>query len=179
MRLFLLRHGLAEPGHAGLRDFERPLTAEGRARLADVGRAMQRLKIFPNMVLTSPLIRARQTAEAVAPALDAPVEVVDELRSGATYEDFERLIRRFAGVECLMIVGHEPDFSGVAAALIGAASGALVLKKAGLIRVDTGARVERGRGRLRWLLTSHQLELIGSPACAGSDDSSDEDADER
>ena len=179
MRVFFFRHGLAEAGHAGLRDFDRPLTAEGQARLADVGRAMRRLKIIPHIILTSPLVRARQTAESVAPALGATVEVSDELRSGATYDDFERLIRRFGGIECLMLVGHEPDLSEVAAALIGAESGALVLKKAGLIRVDINSRFERGRGRLRWLMTSHQLELIGRAASSGADDSADEDADER
>lgn len=161
MRLFFLRHGIAEPGHSSLSDFDRQLTDEGRAELEDVAQGLRRLKIRPDRLLSSPLVRARQTAEAVAPALGASVEIVDELRSGASFAAFQELARRYEKAGSLMLVGHEPDFSETAAVLIGADGDGLVLKKAGLIRVDLDGRFERGQGRLRWLLTPHQLALIG------------------
>ncbi len=162
MRLFFLRHGVAEGSHGGMRDFDRALTPEGRAQLDDIAHALRRLKLAPRPLLSSPLVRARQTAEAVAPALGTTVEIAEELQSGATFEAFLRLMRRYAGAESIMFVGHEPDFSEAAATLIGAGPDALTLKKGGLIRVDIDARFEPGRGRLRWLLTPHQLVLIGS-----------------
>jgi len=173
MRLFFLRHGIAEPGHTGLRDFDRRLTPEGEAELEAVARGLRRLKVVPNPLLSSPLLRARQTAEAVAPVLGATVEIVDELQSGAMFEAFGSLARRYSGADCIMFVGHEPDLSETAATLIGAEDNAITLKKAGLIRVDLSGRFERGRGRLRWLLTAHQLSLIGG-APAADDDTDDE-----
>ncbi len=89
------------------------------------------------------------------------IEIVEELSSGARIDAFQRVLRRYAATEALMLVGHEPDFSEIAAALIGAEPGALVLKKAGLIRIDLDGRPARGAGRLRWLLTPRQLALIG------------------
>lgn len=169
MRLFFLRHGVAEPGHTGLRDFDRPLTPEGRDELALVAHALKRLRVRPDALLSSPLARARQTAEAVSPTLGTSVQIADELQSGASFDDFARAARRFADAESVMFVGHEPDLSEAAAALVGAPRGALTLKKAGLIRVDVDGRFERGRGRLRWLLTPHQLTLIGGEAGASSD----------
>lgn len=172
MRLFFLRHGIAEPGHGGLSDFDRQLTDEGRAELEEVAHGLRRLKIRPDRLLSSPLVRARQTAEAVAPALAVDVEIADELRSGATFAAFQQLTRCYSADEALMFVGHEPDFSETAAALIGADGDGLVLKKAGLIRVDLDGGFERGQGRLRWLLTPHQLALIGGSKAEHGGDTS-------
>ncbi len=172
MRLFFLRHGIAEPGHGGLSDFDRQLTDEGRAELEEVAHGLRRLKIRPDRLLSSPLVRARQTAEAVAPALAVDVEIADELRSGATFAAFQQLTRRYETAGSLMFVGHEPDFSETAAALIGADGDGLVLKKAGLIRVDLDGRFERGQGRLRWLLTPRQLVLIGESKAEHGGDTS-------
>ena len=163
MRLFLLRHGIAEPGHSRLRDFDRALTAEGRDELELIARALRRLKVAPQLILTSPLVRARETAAAVAPLLESEVEVAEELSSGATFEHFLGLVRRHAAADALMLVGHETDFSTAAARWIGADEGAIVLKKAGLIRIDLHGGFSEGSGRLRWLLTPHQLKLIGQP----------------
>jgi len=164
MRLFLLRHGIAEPGTSHLRDFDRALTPEGRAELDSIGRALRRLDVAPRLILTSPLVRARQTAELVAPVLGATVEIADELSSGATFDQFLSLVRRFTAEDALMLVGHEPDFSEAAAEWIGANGDALVLKKAGLIRIDLDGRHPGAHGRLRWLLTPRQLRLIGAGA---------------
>ena len=162
MRLFLLRHGIAEPGTSQLRDFDRALTPEGRAELDIIGHALRRLDVAPRLILTSPLVRARETAELVASVLGATVEIADQLSSGATFDQFLDLLRRFAAADALMLVGHEPDFSAAAARWIGAHGDALVLKKAGLIRIDLDGRNPGKHGWLRWLLTPRQLRLIGA-----------------
>ncbi len=161
MRLFFLRHGIAEDYSSNRRDYDRALTAEGRAELENVARGLRRLKVTPDPILSSPLVRARQTAEVVAPVLGGTIIVEEELSAGATFDAFQRLVRRYPAAEALMVVGHEPDFSEAAAAFIGAEPGALVLKKAGLIRIDLDGHSEAGRGRLRWLLTPGQLTLVG------------------
>jgi phosphohistidine phosphatase len=161
MRLFLLRHGAAVPGSSQLADFDRPLTEDGRTELAGIAQGLRRLKLRGIPILSSPLVRARETAEIVAPVLESAVEIEDAIRSGATFEAFRQVINRHSGGEALMLVGHEPDFSDLASALIGAGSEALVLKKAGAIRIDINGRAAAGAGRLRWLLTPAQLVLIG------------------
>lgn len=170
MRLFFLRHGIAEPGHNGLDDFDRALTPEGRAELDGIARGLRRLKVRPQPLLSSPLVRARQTAEVVAPILGATVELTDELATGATFGAFRRLVARYANAQSIMLVGHEPGFSHTAAELIGAEPGTLALKKAGLIRVDLDGSFEPGQGYLRWLLTPRQLVLIGGASKAATGD---------
>ena len=161
MQLFLLRHGIAEDRRAGGTDFDRALTAEGRAQLARVARGLRRLKVAPAAILSSPLVRARQTAEIVAPVLGRDVEIVDQLAAGVRFEEMLHVIEDRDDAGSLMLVGHEPDLSTAAALLVGAPEDALVLKKVGLIRVDLHGPPAAGSGQLRWLLTPSQLALIG------------------
>lgn len=161
MQLFLLRHGQAEDRRAGGTDFDRALTAEGRAELARIARGLRRLEVVPDVILSSPLVRARQTAAIVAPVLGCEVEIVDGLASGAGFDDILRVIEARSTAGFLMLTGHEPDLSTAAALLAGAPAGSLVLKKAGLIRVDLYGPPRAGAGRLRWLLAPRQLALIG------------------
>ena len=170
MRLYFLRHGIAHPGSSTLRDFDRPLTAEGRAELEPIARAMVLLKVRPDPILASPLVRARETAEIVAPVLGGTLRIVDELSSGAGFAAFQNLVKANTGAKALMFVGHEPDLSEAAGELIGTFGSTITLKKAGLIRVDIDGRAEPGRGHLRWLLTPDQLVLIGHTGIEPSDD---------
>ncbi len=159
MKLFLLRHGSAEAAHPGRRDWERPLTEDGRNQLLGIGRALQRLNIKPNVVLTSPLVRAYQTAEIIAPMLRCELQAADELQPGCTLERLHPLLRRH-NAESVMLVGHQPDLSSMAARLINADERSLVLKKAGLIRIDIDGRPQAGHGRLVGLLTPKMLLLM-------------------
>lgn len=164
MRLFFLRHGIAEDAVGGLSDADRALTAEGRTQLTQIARALHRLGATPEVILSSPLVRAVQTAEIVAPVLGASLEVVAELQAGSTFDDLQRLLRRYIQPS-IMLVGHEPDFSALAARLINADERGVVLKKAGLIRVEVDGRPQPGRGRLTGLLTPKMLLLMsGDPA---------------
>ena len=161
MRLFFLRHGEAVPGSSYLSDFDRPLTEDGRVELEGVTRGLRRLKLSRIAIRSSPLVRARETAEIVAPLLDSTFEIVESLRSGATFDAFQSVISHNRASEALMFIGHEPDFSDAVGTLLGTSGEALVLKKAGALRIDIHGRPEQGKGRLRWLLTPAQLVLIG------------------
>jgi phosphohistidine phosphatase len=168
MKLYFLRHGIAEDGTGAMRDFDRALTSEGRTQLDSIAVALVRMGVKPNLVLSSPLVRARETAEIVAPVLGAPLELADELAAGCHFDDLQRMLHRYTQ-EALMVVGHEPDFSAHAARLINADERGIVLKKAGLIRIEIDGRPQAGRGRLTGLLTPKMLLLIagGQAADAG------------
>lgn len=160
MKLFFLRHGIAEDAHGTLTDYDRALTEEGRAQLGTIAQALLRLNVKPDLILSSPLVRAYQTAEIVAPVLGSTVMVANELQAGCSLDDVLRLLQRHQH-DTILLVGHEPDFSSIAARLINADERGIVLKKAGLIRVEIQGRPQAGRGRLSALLTPKMLTLIG------------------
>ncbi|HEU5070414.1 MAG TPA: phosphohistidine phosphatase SixA [Verrucomicrobiae bacterium] len=159
MQLLLLRHGIAvEPGTPGYaRDSERPLTPEGRRKTRQIARALAQLKLRPEVILTSPYVRAHQTAEIIAVTLrrKKQLHLCAPLAGGGDPKQLIAAINRQHGdAESVMLVGHEPDLSQLASWLItGAADGAaLELKKGGLCLLEAET-LRAGRcARLRWLL---------------------------
>ncbi len=153
MRLYLLRHGKAE-SRAEWRgdDAARPLTAEGEAALRREAKALRAMDLALDAIVTSPLARARRTAEIVADELGMSARLIedDRLAPGFDVRRLEQLLAAHGPADNLMVVGHEPDFSATVAELIG--GGDVVMKKGGLARVDTTAPVAGG-GQLVWLLT--------------------------
>ena len=112
MRLFLVRHAEAAPGHP---DELRPLTATGREQARAVGERLA--TAAPAVVLSSPLLRARETAAAIARATGAELRIDDRLAPGATFHD---LLAAADGLgEPLVAVGHQPDCGEIAAELTG------------------------------------------------------------
>jgi phosphohistidine phosphatase len=110
MRLFLARHATAAPGHP---DELRPLTAAGRDEARALGEALA--PHAPRTVVTSPLLRARETAAAIAKVTGAELRVDERLAPGATLED---LLEAIDGAgEIVVAVGHQPDCSELAEAL--------------------------------------------------------------
>jgi phosphohistidine phosphatase len=156
-RIYFLRHGKAASraaweGDDGLR----PLTPEGEALMRREGKGIARLGIAPDVILTSPLVRARQTAEIAADALGARDRLVEDARLAHGFDArcLERLAEERQEATELMVVGHEPEFSATIAELIG--GGYVDMKKGGLARVDVaGPGLEDGA--LAWLLTPSQL----------------------
>jgi len=114
MRLFLVRHAKAERGEP---DELRRLTPGGRAAARDLGRRLVADGVAPDAVLTSPLLRARETAEEIARATGAEAEPVELLRPGATAEDVTRAVTGRG--ETVVVVGHQPDCGRIAAELTG------------------------------------------------------------
>ena len=114
MRLFLVRHAEAEPGEP---DELRTLTAYGRGQAKELGRRFARHGIRPDAVLSSPLLRARQTAEGIAAAAGVAVEPDERLAPGATAEDVRATVAGRG--EVVVVVGHQPDCGQIAAAVDG------------------------------------------------------------
>jgi phosphohistidine phosphatase len=159
MELYLLRHGIAaDVGPEGSGDAGRPLTEEGIAKIKEVSRGLRSLGVRLDTLLSSPLVRARQTAEIVGRALGLDVELADALAPGCDIARLRELIGEHRGAERVMIVGHEPDFSGLAGDLTGGSR--VEFKKGGLARVDLDA-VDEGAGMLAWLLPPRALRKIG------------------
>lgn len=128
-RLLLLRHGIAEDRGGATPEPLRALTPVGRRRSEAVVRRLVSLGLGADRLVSSPLLRARQTAEiAVAAGLAPGLELAEALVPGG---DALRVVRA-AGPGRLMLVGHEPDLGLLACRLLGAAAGALTLRKAGL-----------------------------------------------
>ncbi len=146
MKLYFLRHGLADWPDWTQPDDERPLTKKGRKQVRRMTKFLRQLEVAPALVLSSPLPRAWQTAEIAAAILDVELRPACELGKGFDLAGLRQILTRHQG-EDLMLVGHEPDFSAVVASLTG---GEVKLAKGGLARVDLAEGSEEGR--LVWLL---------------------------
>jgi phosphohistidine phosphatase len=160
--LFLIRHGLAEErGDAWPDDTKRPLTEEGMTRLRKEARGLVRLGVTLDIVLTSPLVRARQTAEIIAAGFDPRpnLATIDSLAPGAPYAaviaDLEKHLRKGR----IALVGHEPALGELAARLIGTRH-PIAFKKGAVCRIDVDTLPPAGPGSLRWFLTPKVLRAI-------------------
>ncbi len=156
MRLYLLRHGVAydRENWQGKDDELRPLTDEGIVAMKREARSIGQMKLKLNAVITSPLVRARDTARIVAKTLDMKVDENPLLKPGFNLQALDDLLAQYAEFTHLMIVGHEPDFSQVISQLVG--GGTVVMKKGGLARVDI-TTPHPPHGELVWLLTPSLL----------------------
>ena len=158
MDLLIVRHGLAgsreEFAKTGQADDFRPLTTKGVQEMKAVARGLCRILPRLDSVVTSPLVRARQTADLIAAAYDLDVLESDVLRPDAEFKSFVNLARRQPKDGILAAVGHEPHLSGLVAFLIGDSGDACIdLKKGGACLVKFDGLPKSGRGTLRWLLT--------------------------
>ncbi len=161
--LILLRHGLAQP-HGSIDDGLRALTPEGRQRTLRVCQRAGQLGLKAPALISSPLVRARQTGEiAVEAGLAPALSTSEALAPGANPEPLihDWLAERRGCASKLILVGHEPDLSLLACRLIGAPAGALVLKKAGILVLSwplgAAAASTAHPARLRLLLTPKAL----------------------
>ena len=146
--VWLLRHGDAEP-HGSRDDFERRLTARGERQATAAGRALARLEVKFEAVYCSPRVRARDTALLACAELGcAPVED-ESLSGGFDARDAAALLAPHRGAPAVMLVGHEPDLSGLVAAITGARA---EMKKGGLAAIRDRQLVE--------LLRPSEIELV-------------------
>ncbi len=164
MDIFILRH--AEAGKrlpAQARDAERSLTVEGKEELEDIARALSRLKIRPDHIISSPLKRSRETASVVAKALKGPgkVEIWDELKpEGSKRELFARL-SKLKQESVVLCIGHEPYLTQTINEVMGHQGvPRIVLRKCGLARLSIKAFNPKVDGELRWLLTPRLLKRM-------------------
>ena len=160
--LYLIRHGLAEErGDAWPDDARRPLTADGMSRMRKAARRLARLGVSVEVVLSSPLVRARQTAEIVAGGLDPHPSLVnvDSLAPDGTYAAVVADLETHARKTRIALVGHEPAMGELAARLIGSRH-PIEFKKGAVCRIDIDDLPPGGPGDLRWLLTPKILRAL-------------------
>ncbi len=160
MRLYLLRHGTASD--VAPSDAERKLTREGEEEAQIAGLALAELGVKPSCVLSSPLVRARQTAEIAARAMKfrGEVESLDELTNGTSTPTLLKVLQSYSSPEEILLVGHMPSLSEHLAALIGSKNPqGLPLGKGSVACVDLD-ELRLGRGQLRWLLRQKHLRYI-------------------
>jgi len=156
LTLYILRHAEAEP--EARTDAERALTPKGRDQAKAVGRFCCEQEICPALVLTSPLVRAQQTAKLVCKELGekTKLETAEFLSAGMNPERAFAHLNKLSEPGPLMLVGHEPDLSEFIAASIGGVSESVRVRKAGLAKL-TLPEPKPGVGTLDFLLTPKLL----------------------
>ena len=160
--LYLVRHAIAaDRGEDWPDDDKRPLTARGVARFKESVEGMRKLGVEVDEIFTSPLIRARQTAELMASGLPGKpiIRTIDALAPGHTPGSVMAQLARSAKRRRIALVGHEPGLGELAAHLIGAGR-ALPFKKGGACRVDVESLTSRRPGALSWFVQPKLLRSL-------------------
>jgi phosphohistidine phosphatase len=150
LELYLLRH--AHAGNAAEwtgNDDLRPLSSRGRQQARDLGRHLAARAFALDLLVSSPKLRARQTAELVGEEIGAAVGLDERLGGPLDVDDLSVVLDDLGG-QRVMLVGHDPDFSELAAQLSGTLR--LPLRKGALARIDVSLPLHPGAGILRWLL---------------------------
>jgi len=165
MILYILRHGVAEDAAPGGDDAARRLTPRGRSKMEEEAAGMRAYGIELDVLLTSPLPRAAETAAIVAAAYrgrPAPKEL-PALATGVAPAETLQALRPFGRYEHVMVVGHEPGLSRLASLVLTGSSDRLAidLKKGGCIALELDKLVPPSGGVLCWSLTGRQLRRIG------------------
>jgi phosphohistidine phosphatase len=156
MDLYLIRHADADPLGAGVaEDADRPLSIQGQSQCPPLATALKRQGVHLDRVLTSPLLRARQTAEGLLKDWPAPAPELQEcelLLPGLRPRKLARFLNDLE-VKTVALVGHMPDLGTFVAWLIGSKKAQVDLAKAGCARIECEGKPNKGSGVLTWLIT--------------------------
>jgi phosphohistidine phosphatase len=164
--LYLIRHGIAADPAPGMSDADRALTPDGVRKTTQVAVGLQKLDVTPDLILSSPLRRAEQTAHLIADVL-APsvgVQLYPPLAGGAAVEEIVKGLRAAHRARQIVMVGHQPDLGELASYLLtGSADLApLPFRKAGVAAITVASIPPRTAGVLEWFLTPAQLRAIST-----------------
>lgn len=155
MQLYVLRHGIAEDARPGRSDEERALTPEGKEKLRRVLDRAHRAGTAPTLILTSPYVRAVQTAKLAAQRLGCrhePVEIEALVPSGSPQRVWEEICARH-NEEQLLLSGHEPLLSQLVSYLLDSPTLAVDMKKGAMVRIHLERFGPDPHGILVWMLT--------------------------
>lgn len=161
--LYIVRHAIAaERGEDWPDDDKRPLTERGIARFKEVVGGLAWLDVTVDEIFSSPLVRAKQTADILAAGLPGKpaVKILDALSPGHSPTSVMAQLARSARRRRIALVGHEPGLGELAAHLIGAGR-ALPFKKGGVCRIDVESLTSRRAGALNWFVTPKILRRLG------------------
>jgi phosphohistidine phosphatase len=158
MNLYIVRHAIAvQRGTAGYEDdSQRPLTDKGRKKMEKIAQALQQLEVELNLILTSPYVRARDTAKILASefSLKDKIALTDNLIPPGDFDHLIDEINEKYSVSNLALVGHEPMLSGFVSFLTtGNTDTKLTLKKGGVCLLSADDLRQERRATLQWLLT--------------------------
>ena len=162
LELYLIRHGIAaERGDDYPDDSKRPLTNDGISSLRKEVAALETLDVAFDHIITSPLVRAKQTAEIFAQHLPSKpsMSTSDSLAPAGSPAGVVQDVVKHARKGRIALVGHEPNLGELAARLIGAKS-PIEFKKGGICRIDFEVLPPKGTGQLRWFVTPKMLRKI-------------------
>ena len=164
--VYIMRHGIAENrGPAYPDDSERPLTADGKKKMREAARGLARLCSGLDWIVSSPLVRARQTAEIVEEELGArtPLDFCDALAPGGEAQALLKFLGTHSDRRRVLVTGHEPDLSTLAARLVGASSRAnFAFKKGGCCMISFDEFPPQSPGLLMWWLTPKVMRKLAS-----------------
>jgi phosphohistidine phosphatase len=157
MDLYIIRHADAQPlGAGGIEDdADRPLTPEGQAQCRPLAAALQRQAVRLDRIVTSPLLRARQTAEGLLQELETPkpeLHICDHLAPDGKRRKLTRFLCGI-GTQSVAIVGHMPDLAEYAGWLIGSRKAQIDLAKSGVAYIRFEAEPDKGAGVLAWMVS--------------------------
>lgn len=165
LELYIIRHGLAGKRLQDETDDEaRPLKKKGKERMKGIAKGLKDLGICFDRVLTSPLIRAKESAEIVhACCSDAKeVTVTNLLKPGSTYNNLIRFLNKLKKSKRVAIVGHEPFLSDFASYCLSKSKSSFInFKKGGVLMLEIDGAIEPGRCTLSWLMEPQQMILLG------------------
>jgi phosphohistidine phosphatase len=162
IHLYLVRHAIAaERGEQYPDDAKRPLTDKGSDRFRDVAKGLNDLEVEVDLILTSPLVRARQTADLLAQYLATRPRVVEfkALAPGGSFRAVLDALSSYSRHQSLALVGHEPDMGELAGRLIGTRT-AIPFKKGAIARIDVDALPPAAPGRLIWFAPPRMLRAL-------------------
>lgn len=160
--LYLVRHGIAEErGTEWPDDSRRPLTRKGVSRLEKSARGLISLGVTFDVMLTSPLVRARETAEVVAALFEPrpPIVAIDSLTPDGGYQQLLEDLAKQTRRSRIALVGHEPSLGEYAARLAGSRH-AFEFKKGAVCRIDVEVLPPTSPGALRWFMTPRMLRNL-------------------
>ena len=163
--LYIMRHGLAV-ARSNVRftdDAQRPLEPEGKEKVREIADGLRRVGLEVDWIVSSPLVRAVETAGTIAETLasSAAVDVCESMRPGGSPEEVIAFLAKRPSCTRVLAVGHEPDLSELAARLIGAGNHAnLGFKKGGCCMISFDEFPPRSPGQLVWWMTPRLLRKL-------------------
>ena len=163
MHLYLLRHAIAVPrGTPGFPNDDRPLTDEGVRKMTRAAAGLARVVGRIDVILTSPLSRALQTARIAAEALDREerVQLCDALLPAVPLRDVLAHLRGIPGASGVMLVGHEPMLGLLASSLLGSEESVIEFRKGAVCLIEVGSMPPDRPGVLRWHLQPKHLRAL-------------------
>jgi phosphohistidine phosphatase len=163
VNLYIMRHAEAEDEVESGGDEARPLTARGRERISDAAGGLRALGLRFDAIVTSPLLRAAETAELVANEYsnNPPPQVLPALSPDISAREALAALAPFGRYGSVLAVGHEPQLSKLVAVLL-ASNGAVAIRfrKGACVALDLPKAIEPGAAELRWMLTQRQLRKL-------------------